>query len=139
MCFPAPAPREKKRERKVKSDLSLSPLSPPSPPPPPSLPLPAEESRQTGAERGTFINPGQIAMNPLHIRRHRLIGGRGECMARGLFHQTRASMLTLFPLLFSGFYYFSSSFFLKYKNKNKVRRGGCNVTGFPSLLSPLPE
>lgn len=61
--FPCTCMEEK--GRKVKSDLSLSP--PPFPRPP--LPsLPAEESRQTGAEHGTFINPRQIAKTPLHTR-----------------------------------------------------------------------
>lgn len=46
------------RERKKSEVRSLPPLS---------LTLPSEESRQTGAEHGTFINPRQIAMNPLHI------------------------------------------------------------------------
>lgn len=61
------------RERKKSEVRSLPPpfLRPPLPS------LPAEESRQTGAEHGTFINPRQIAKNPLHTRC--LCLQRGEC------------------------------------------------------------
>lgn len=61
------------RERKKSEVRSLPPpfLRPPLPS------LPAEESRQTGAEHGTFINPRQIAKNPLHTRW--LCLQRGEC------------------------------------------------------------
>lgn len=60
------------RERKKSEVRSL-------PPPPLPLPsLPAEESRQTGAEHGTFINPRQIAKNPLHTRCCLQRGERGR-------------------------------------------------------------
>ena len=52
--FPAPAWRERKKSEVRSLPLALTP------------PLPAEASRQTGASHGTFINPRQIAMNPLH-------------------------------------------------------------------------